>query len=212
MSNEVLWAGQFGDDYTDRCINDSLSRLEFWGTILKMTLAKYILEVGCNTGQNLGCIAEFMPDSNTIWGCDVNNKALSICKTRHREHNIIHSSGFDLPFRDSYFDLVFTAGVLIHQKPEEVEVMMQEIMRVSRLYVLALEYGNSIFEDVPYRNQREALFKGPYGEIYEKKYGLRFVAAGYLYEERVDGKLITVNSQNKEGSREGITWWLLSKR
>lgn len=130
-----------------------------------------VLEVGCNTGMNLGSL----PAGSELWGIDVNQRAVNIARVRHKEANIIRGSGFDIPFRDAYFDFVFTAGVLIHQPPDEVELMMQEIMRVSGQFVMAVEYYSEMFEEVPYRGKDAALFKGPFGDIYEKKYGMRMV-------------------------------------
>lgn len=196
MSNVDLWAGSFGDDYTVRCDRDYTPRTKFWGDIIYNTKAKNVLEVGCNTGQNLDLISEYLPKPDNAWGCDVNRKALNVCHVRHKELNVVRCSGFDLPFRDNYFDLVFTAGVLIHQPPSEVEVMMQEIIRVSSRFVLALEYSNDIFEEIPYRDKVGALFMGPYGDIYEKKYGLRPVDYGFLV---------------KESGFDAVNYWLLSK-
>jgi ubiquinone/menaquinone biosynthesis C-methylase UbiE len=145
----------------------------------------------------LDIIAQHLPTYGNAWGCDVNQKALNISHIRHKEINAVKCSGFNLPFRDDYFDLVFTAGVLIHQSPSEVEVMMQEIIRTSGKYVLALEYANDIFEEIPYRGNKDALFRGPYGDIYEKKYGLRLVEYGHM---------------GKEEGFDDINFWLLSKR
>lgn len=197
MSNVDLWSGTFGDDYTVRCDKDYSPRTPFFGGIMALTKAMTILEVGCNTGQNLDIIAQCLPTPSNAWGCDVNQRALNISHIRHKEINTVKCSGFDLPFRDSYFDLVFTAGVLIHQPPSEVETMMQEIIRVSGRYVLAIEYANDIFEEIPYRGNSSALFRGPYGDIYEKKHGLRLVEYGFL--------------EKGEGF-DDTNFWLLSKR
>ena len=196
MSNEQIWAGQFGDDYTARCDKDYTPRIKFWGDIIYKTRIKNVLEVGCGAGQNIDIISKFLPRKSNAWGCDVNQKALRILRQRHNELNAVSCSGFDIPFKDEWFDLVFTAGVLIHQKPAEVDVMIQEIIRVSRQYVLAMEYANDIFEEVPYRGQKEALFRGPFGDLYEKKYGLKLIDTGFV---------------NKEAGFDDLTWWLLSK-
>lgn len=196
MSNVQLWAGDFGDAYTTRCDTDYTPRMKFWGDIIYKTRAGTVLEVGCNTGQNLDIISEYLPVRSNAWGCDVNQKALHMLHSRHRDLNAVKCSGFDIPFKDDYFDLVFTAGVLIHQKPEEVEVMMQEIIRVSKRYVLSMEYENDIFEEIPYRGNEGALFRGPFGDIYEKKYGLRLISSG---------------KAGKEDGFDELGWRLLSK-
>ena len=196
MSNEVLWAETFGDDYTVRNDRDYDPRRTFFMELFYKCQIGNVLEVGCNTGMNLDLIAQALPSEHYAWGCDVNRRALNTLHIRHKELNGVYASGFDLPFRDDYFDLVFTCGVLIHQKPEEVETMMQEIIRVSGRYVLAMEYDSPQFEEIPYSNQKESLFKGPYGEIYEKRYGLR---------------LIETRKLGKEDGFDNVTSWLFAK-
>jgi pseudaminic acid biosynthesis-associated methylase len=177
MSNQPLWSESFGDEYTVRNDGDFDARCDFFKDLFKRYPVKNILEVGCNTGTNLIGLSN-------AWGCDVNQKALRMCRTRHNEINAVYASGFDLPFKDDVFQCAFTCGVLIHQKPGEVEGMMQEIIRVSSQYVLAMEYASTMFQEIPYRGQKEALFKGPYGEIYEKRYGLRLVETGFLGHDK----------------------------
>ncbi len=195
MSNEDIWSGSFGDEYVVRCDKDYTPRRRFLGKIIKETQAKSVLEVGCGAGQNLDLISDFIPKKN-IWGVDVNQKALDVCHIRKRAINVCNVSGFDLPFKDNYFDLVFTAGVLIHQKPQEVDSMIQEMIRVSGDFVLAMEYYNEFFVEIPYRNKEGSLFKGPYGELIANKYGLRLLEQGFI---------------GKEEEWDDLTWWLFSK-
>jgi pseudaminic acid biosynthesis-associated methylase len=197
VSNADLWAGQFGDDYTARCDKDYSPRHKFWGDIIYKAKIRTVLEVGCNTGQNIDIISDYLPSRSNAWGCDVNQKALDLLHERHKELNAVKCSGFDLPFRDEYFDMVFTAGVLIHQQPSEIDIMMQEIIRVSHRYVLCMEYYSDIFEEVPYRGKESALFKGPYGDVYEKKYGLKLIDTGFM---------------GKGEGFDDLTWHLLSRR
>lgn len=196
MTNESLWYGSFGDEYTVRNDCDFLPRRNFWTRMMDLTDAQLVLEVGCSSGHNLELISDNLLKKCHAWGVDVNAKALSILHARRPGINAAQVTGFDLPFRDDYFDLVFTAGVLIHQRPEEVEMMMQEIIRVSAKYVLAVEYYNDIFLEVPYRGHDGALFKGPYGEIYERKYGLRLIERGRV---------------GKADGFDDCFYWLLSK-
>jgi ubiquinone/menaquinone biosynthesis C-methylase UbiE len=192
----ALWYGTFGDEYTVRNEGDYSLRKSFWDKILKITNPRTVLEIGCNTGMNLDIIAQRILEDFSVWGCDVNYPSVNLCHIRHKEVNCVVCSGYDLPFRDGYFDLVFTAGVLIHQKPEEVDKLMQEIIRISGKWVLAIEYDADIFEEIPYRKQSRALFRGPYGQIYETKYGLRLITQGVV---------------GKDESFDDCTWWLLSK-
>ena len=192
----MLWAGDFGKAYTDR--NEMFPyacRWRFWRDIIQNHDIKSVLEVGCNTGPNLGIIKTWMSSFRDIWGCDINPYNIQQCRARWPDIQAVYASGFDLPFRDGYFDLVFTSGVLIHQKPTEVESMMQEIIRVSGKYVLAIEYFTEEFKEIKYRGGEGTAFTGPYGEVYQKRYGLREIETGLL--EKQDGF-------------DDCTYWLMS--
>ena len=198
MSNEMLWAGEFGNNYTAR--NEMfpyVSRWKFLKSVCEDYIIKSVLEVGCNTGFNLGIIKEHLASPHNIWGCDVNEYNIQQMRLRWPDIQSVYASGFDLPFKDDYFDLVFTSGVLIHQKPSEVESMMQEIIRVSAKYVIAIEYFEEVFRDVNYRAGKGTAFCGPYGDIYEKRYGLKQIASGHL---------------DKEDGWDDCTYWIFRKR
>lgn len=193
MSNEALWAGDFGREYTERnALSPYELRKPFFKAILDDYIIKSVLEVGCNMGFNLALMQGLAPKN--IWGCDVNDSNIQRMREQYPLIQSVVASGFDLPFRDGYFDLVFTSGVLIHQKPTEVEAMMQEIIRVSGKYVMAIEYWSETFKEIKYRGGDETLFKGPFGDVYEKRYGMRTVASGSL--DRNEGW-------------DDCQWWLL---
>jgi pseudaminic acid biosynthesis-associated methylase len=186
MSNEALWSGEFGKQYTIR--NEMFpyaQRWKFLKAVMEDHVIKNVLEVGCNTGPNLGIMRDYIKDPKNLWGCDVNEYNIRAVRERWPEVQSVVASGFDLPFKDDYFDLVFTSGVLIHQKPEEIDAMMQEIIRVSGKYVLAIEYFEETFREIDYRGGKGTAFCGPYGDIYEKRYGLKPVESGLL--EKDDG-------------------------
>lgn len=197
MTNEGIWSGRFGDEYTERNKSAYSLRRGWWEKFCRDNRFESVLEVGCNVGANVGMIAGQTNAHKSTWGCDVNEGSLLVAKKNEPRLNFVYASGFDLPFRDEYFDLVFTAGVLIHQSLDTVEAMMQEIIRVSGKYVLAMEYESQIFEEVPYRGLKEALYKGPWGDIYEKRYGLKL-----LHKYKV----------SKEEGFDNVTAWLLGKR
>ena len=197
VSNEEVWSGKFGDDYTERNKDAYKKRWPFWQDFVKRWAFDNCLEVGCNTAANLGMISTLKENQIGMWGCDVNANALWKARKLEPGLNLVYASGLNLPFMDDWFDLVFTAGVLIHQTPETREAMMQEIIRVSNGYVVAIEYDNPIFEEIPYRGLTNGLFKGPWGEVYEKRYGLRFLDK---YEA------------NKDVGFDRCTVYVLSKR
>lgn len=164
---EKLWSGRFGDDYVNRNSAAARHRRPFWQGMLCRHPAESILEIGCNIGANLTWIAE-MASGREICGIDINANALAILRRDHPELKLIRSNARQLPFPTARFDLVFTMGVLIHQPPDSLARVMEEIVRCSRRYVLCGEYYAEQETEVPYRGQSGALFKRDYGRIYQE--------------------------------------------
>lgn len=193
---EQLWEGSFGDDYVDRNRSAYGNRQAFWTRILEQLSCERVLEVGCNVGGNLQWIADLVPPSG-VFGVDVNRKALAELRVAQPELNSIWSPARDLPFRDRFFDLTFTMGVLIHQPDDTLPLVMSEIVRTSREWVLCGEYHAETPTEVPYRGQEGALFKRDYGSLYQRLFPeLRLERTGFL------------------GVDEGwddVTWWLFRR-
>lgn len=162
---EQLWSGEFGDAYVDRNRTVAAHRAPFWREVLAEFPARRVLEVGCNLGANLATIAEVIPPTD-VFGIDVNQKALDLLRSSLPGVNAVSAPARELPFRDRWFDLVFTMGVLIHQPPEALPIVMSEIVRCSRRFVLCGEYFAPAPTDVPYRGQTGALFKRDFGGLY----------------------------------------------
>src|SRR4029079_17367651 len=125
---EAMWAGEFGDAYVERNAVLDARRSDFWRTLLGSVPIRTVLEVGCGQGGNLRPIAETL-DPADVWGIDINAQAIERARQNAPGTNVIHSVARDLPFSDGEFDLVFTAGVLIHQPDETLPNVMAEIVR-----------------------------------------------------------------------------------
>jgi len=176
---EQLWAGDFGDAYTERN-RGSIDRSEFWRTLIAAHPFANALEVGCNVGDNLLALSELV-GAAALAGVDVNEGALATARGALPEADLRHVAARELPFKDGSFELVFTAMVLIHQPDETLQSVMGEIVRCSRRYVLSIEYEASEYVDVPYRGQEGALFKRPYGALYAATFPqLQPVVGGFL--------------------------------
>ena len=177
---EALWQGSFGDSYTDRNAKAAEGRLPFWKKLLTDHPCDRVLEIGCNLGANLRWIAQVIPPRD-VYGVDVNEKALATLRSDVPTINPVWARARELPFRDGFFDLVFTCGVLIHQPPDMLEGVMAEAVRCSRRYVLAMEYFAEKPTEVPYRDQKGALFKCDFGGLYQGQHpGLRLVHKDFL--------------------------------
>lgn len=86
-----------------------------------------ILEVGCNVGRNLHVLHQ--NGFKNLYGIDIQSQAIEKLKERVPNVNAQVSSALELPFRDSFFDVVYTAGVLIHISPDDIAAAVEEICR-----------------------------------------------------------------------------------
>lgn len=90
-----------------------------------------ILDVGCGDGVALFLIKELINNKKVnIFGVDQSEKAICVAKNKITDGNFKVSSVYNIPFNDSYFDIVISSDVIEHvKKPEN---MLDEIKRVTR--------------------------------------------------------------------------------
>jgi spore coat polysaccharide biosynthesis protein SpsF len=194
---EQLWAGEFGNAYIERNRQAADARQAFWQGLLAEFPAGRVLEVGCNVGANLRWIAESMAPRD-VYGVDINEKAIQEIRSIVPGVNAMVSQARLLPFRDRWFDLVFTMGVLIHQPESTLPLVMGEIVRTSNRYVLCGEYHSYETVEVAYREQHGALFKRDYGKMYRELFPeLELIRQGFL---------------GRDQGWDDITWWLFQTR
>lgn len=189
-THEDFWRGDFGNEYLDRNRIDYTTRLPFWTATLNTIAVGKAIEVGCNKGTNLQAIRHIDPDV-IVMGLDVNEQALI-------EASDAGITAVNLPARyvGEYFpraaDLTFTAGVLIHVPPSDLEAVMRSIIASSRRYVMCIEYEDVDEVEVVYRGHTDRLWRRPYGKLYQDL-GLKLIERGPA-----------------EGF-DSCTWWLFTK-
>ena len=133
----AFWRSKFGDEYTDRNIYSTEELDEFYKKTYNVTATDMYqeslrglsisscLEVGSNVGNQLKLLQKL--GYQNLYGVEINAYAVQKAKELTKNINIIEGSAFDIPFKDGYFDLVFTAGVLIHIHPDDLRRVMKEI-------------------------------------------------------------------------------------
>ncbi len=195
------WAGRFGEEYTDRNAlslddmealylkNYGQTRAELNERCLKgVDRSIRVLEVGSNIGNQLVCLQR-MGFSN-LYGIELQSYAVELSKSRTRRINIIEGSAFDIPYKDAYFGLVFTSGVLIHIAPSNVETAMGEIHRCTNKYIWGLEYYADNYTEIPYRGHKNLLWKADFAGMYLDKFDdlepVRQERLEYLDSDNVD--------------------------
>lgn len=171
------WTGTFGKEYTDR----NTLTLEQMGELYKKNYGVSgtkvfeefvgglgrsikILEVGSNIGNKL-LVLQRMGFKN-LYGIEINSYAIEQAKANTKGINIVQASAFDIPFKDGFFDLVFTSGVLIHIAPQDIEKSLREIYRCSREYIWGFEYYADTYTEVRYRGHDNLLWKTDFANLY----------------------------------------------
>ncbi len=194
-----FWEGPFGADYTKRNDINYQDRIPFFTTVLsKVSKVKSICELGANKGHNLQALNEIDNDLELV-GVEVNKQACDILKQDKNIEGIL-SSIQDFEPKKSY-DLVFTAGVLIHLSPNELDSVYSKIFNLSHKYILINEYFNPRPVELKYRNHLDKLFKRDFGGEFLDKFSknIELVDYGFLW-----GKV--------EKSWDNTTWWLFKKK
>ena len=206
------WAGQFGKEYTDRNAlsleemetlykrNYGRTRTELNEQFLKgIDRSVRILEVGSNVGNQLLCLQR-MGFSN-LFGIELQNYAVELSKSRTKRINIIEGSAFDIPYKDGYFDLVFTSGVLIHISPSDINIAVAEIYRCTREYIWGFEYFADRYAKITYRGHRNLLWKADFARLYLDQFeDLELVKEehlNYLDNENVDTMFLLRKRKNE---------------
>ena len=94
-----------------------------------------ILEVGCNTGNDL----RLFPENFEVYGIDNNEHALELARKRLPSFKFQNDSITKLPFDDSSIDFVFTHSVLNYISEQCMSEAINELFRVSKKYILNCE-------------------------------------------------------------------------
>lgn len=160
-----FWKGSFGDSYTARNRVNWRARIPFWRRIMGLTGARSVFEMGCNAGWNLSAIREVAPNARLL-GCEINSKAYE--QALFAGNDVVLEDGvICLWTYAGVFDLVFTAGVLIHIDEDSIETTMRALVDASADYVLAVEYAADRSQAIEYRGHTDKLWSRPFGRMYE---------------------------------------------
>jgi pseudaminic acid biosynthesis-associated methylase len=163
------WRGEFGRAYTQRnTLSEAqldalyrrrygLSREELNAEFLGGLALESVLEVGCNVGMQLRHLRR--TTTARLAGIDLQEGALAVARAALPDADLRVAEATAIPHPDRSFDLVFTSSVLIHVPPEDLPVVMDEMVRVSRRWVFGLEYWHASPVEVPYRGESRLLWK-----------------------------------------------------
>lgn len=176
-NQRAFWSGEFGNTYVDRNksideVNESYAQQTgitvedifqiFFNDIDRKSK---ILEVGCNVGLNLQILQKM--GFKNLHGIELNKKALQIAQERNPKAIFVNSSIEDYQSKEKY-DLVFTAGVLIHIHPLTLELVIRKIIDLSSQYVFGFEYYSDKLEEIKYRDHSNVCWKQDFPLLFMK--------------------------------------------
>lgn len=171
------WTGEFGRTYTKRSpykvkdTNDLYKRLygitrsemnnEFIGNLPSSI---NILEIGSNVGAQLLVLQEM--GFQKLYGIEIQFEAIKFSRSISEKIYIIQGLASNIPFKDSFFDLVFTSGVLIHIPPRDICHVISEVYRCSSRYIWGFEYFAEEYTEIEYRGEKNLLWKANFAQMY----------------------------------------------
>lgn len=192
-----FWTSSFAKGYVDRNFFDikELDRvykkeLDVTRTATNKEFLKgikkdaRILEVGTNIGVQLAHLHEM--GFTNLYGIELNPDVAALARKHVPSANIIAGDALDIPFKDGFFDLVFTADVLIHISPKNIRRALTEICRVSRIYVWGFEYYEKKYTEIPYRGHRNVLWKADFPGMFKKTCPELRLVKQRLYQHQAD--------------------------
>jgi pseudaminic acid biosynthesis-associated methylase len=198
---ERFWAGEFGDAYMARNRGPELlaAKLALLAKILSSAgPVRSVIELGANVGLNLEAFHKLLPAAE-LSAVEINHKAAAELR-RFEWFKTYETSVFAFE-PEAPADLVLTSGLLIHIHPQKLAEVYRTIYAASRRYICLIEYYNPTPVEVPYRGQREKLFKRDFaGELLDGYPDLRLCAYGFQYHRDYNFPI------------DDATWFLMEKR
>lgn len=176
---EAFWAGDFGNAYIERNRYASAPTIAFLGRALRSAHGvRSIFEVGANIGNKIAAMQALFPAAD-VQAIEINAKA-------HAElvkivPDAIHGSILDWEPDGRQYDLVYSTGVLIHLSPDHLPLVYDRMATLSRRYVMMAEYYAPKPQEIPYRGERDKLFKRDFAGEFMDRTGFRLIDYGFVY-------------------------------
>lgn len=197
---EAFWAGEFGNQYSDRNIGAGwiAANTALFAKILDRTRGvKSLIEFGANIGLNLRAINTLIANAD-LAGVEINNQAASELRA-WGNCEVIEKSILDFD-ADRQWDLSLIKGVLIHINPDELNNVYDRLYTASSKYICVVEYYNPSPVALPYRGHEDRLFKRDFaGEVMQRYPDLELVDYGFCYHA------------DPNFPQDDVTWFLMKK-
>ncbi|MEO9276697.1 MAG: pseudaminic acid biosynthesis-associated methylase [Nitrososphaera sp.] len=177
-SQRKFWSEDFGENYITRNMTmDEVNKLyeKQTGITVEKIFQKFfsnidkkssILELGCNVGLNLSALHK-MGFSN-LHGVEINKKAIEIAKKNNPTAEFVNSSIEEFDPKGKKYDLVYTAGVLIHINPSALDEIVKKMIDLTREYIFGFEYYSDNLVEVKYRGHSNVCWKQNFPMLFKK--------------------------------------------
>lgn len=197
-AQERLWAGPFGDEYTERNHRGPEADRRLFAEVFAHTerMPWSVLELGAGDGTSLAAIKTISPEIETT-GVEINSKAFDLLKKV--ADFAVHDSllGFKA---ERTWDMAFTKGVLIHVAPDDLPQAYDTLHACAKRYILVAEYYSPKPQIIHYRGHDNALWKRDFaGELLDRHADLRLIAYDFVY-------------YRDPYPQDSLTWFLMEKR
>ncbi len=110
-------------------------------TLAGLGNARSFLEVGCFVGYRLAKVGAGLPGATAV-GVDVVFEALRVARGAESDRlprRLVNGDALSLPFRSGAVDCVYTVACLTHIPERSVSRALDEMLRVSRRYLVLIE-------------------------------------------------------------------------
>ncbi len=150
------------------------------------------MEVGSNIGNQLLCLQK--AGFKNLYGIELQYYAVGLSKSRTRDIDIIQGSIFDISFKDGFFELVLTSGVLIHIAPDDIAKVLDEVYRCTKQYVWCFEYYSEEYIQIDYRGHADLLWKTNFSKLFLDRFSklklVREELFKYLNNDNIDAMFL----------------------
>jgi ubiquinone/menaquinone biosynthesis C-methylase UbiE/uncharacterized protein YbaR (Trm112 family) len=167
-----------GNEYCDEFLEKGYERLEiFFQDLVIKELKKLkfdsIFEAGCGFGWNIKRFKKEFPKAR-VGGLDFSHTQLLNGKLKYIKDESIVLTGGDatkMPFKDGAYDIGFSLGVFMNINEKKIEAAIDEMIRVSKKYIVHLEYDEKrTTKDLRERRAfKTNIVSHDYKKLYEKK-------------------------------------------
>lgn len=199
---ERFWATTYAEGYIQRNREfDHELGASAWRRMLeKAGRIDSYLECGCNIGRNIEQLKGVLPNAAASV-IEISEPAFAYVSSAYSLANAFNGSILDSRYESGSFDLVFTMGVLIHVRPDELLEHMQRMWDYSSSHILMGEYFNRTPVSLEYHGEPDRLFKRDFGRLFIDNFDVELLDYGFLWGYIYDS-----------AGFDDVTWWLFEKR